>query len=335
MELNNLNKQSKPITAAKSAERKSVYKEPEKKPPSRDYSTNTRLHKIDDDKDWDAIDRFNVELHMQEIMEDEERKRMQKMMIKTELDKQEREKRIIEEKMKQELNQYQNMKTKHLKLLDTKEEQKKQARKAYILSEKEKLDKQIREEAQRKKLEKEMERKYEREYVQRIQREIYEEREAMRQKKEFEREYHKKLMQENEQNKRKQMQELELNRKREKTDMINYAKLFDQQEANKHDEQKYRERKTQMLRSGMADATIYDMNKRKKEEKLKELQFQQEKEFRDHFDEEERLKQILENKKEMRDFLFAPAITVKWKHLGTATAQPRSSRPCKLTERGC
>eukprot|EP01022_Parablepharisma_sp_SALTPOND_P028763 TRINITY_DN71668_c2_g1_i1.p1 TRINITY_DN71668_c2_g1~~TRINITY_DN71668_c2_g1_i1.p1 ORF type:complete len:539 (-),score=137.21 TRINITY_DN71668_c2_g1_i1:2738-4354(-) len=256
-----------------------------------------------EDKDWDAILKFNAELHQEEVRQEEEKKRQQKMYVKTELEKQKQEKLRIEQKMREEFEAYKQLEKQHLQYLENKDKEKELERKKRKLLEKERLDKQMKEELLKKKMVEIEDKKYENSLVERIKKEIEEEKEAFRRKKEMEREYHRKMIEENEVNKKKQMEQLALLREQEKKDLLEYTKMLEQQEADRLQEVKNREKKTQDLMNRMADTVIKEMDKKKEEEELKILQYQQEKELREQLDDEERIKRIKEGKKAMRMYL--------------------------------
>lgn len=305
--LNPTKERSKESLHSKSLERKGKYREvPKKKVYEKDMSVNhgKSPKAADEERDWNAIHKFNAELHMEEILQDEERRRLERSMMKEILQQQEREKKEIDARMKEEQSQYQHRRLQHLKLIDLREEQWQKARKEYVLREKERLERQVREEAVRKRREQETNMKCEQEYVQRVQKEMHEEREAVRLRKEMEREYNRKLMMEAELSKKRQIEELRMAQEKERKEMLSYAKVQEQQEASQKREAKERELKAQSLMSQMANSTIKSKNRQREEEANKILQYQREKELRDKLDEEERLRYIDASKREMRSFLF-------------------------------
>ena len=79
--------------------------------------------------------------------------------------------------------------------------------------------------------------------------------------------------------------------------------MLDQQEVDRLDEIRSRERKTQDLMNKMADTVLKDLDRKRAEEEQKVQQYQQEKELRDRLDDDERLRRIKENQRDMRSYL--------------------------------
>ena len=256
-----------------------------------------------EDRDWDAILKFNTELHQEEIMRDEQRKKMQQTIIKEELERQRKEKMEMKKKANEEQQVYQKLQDQHLKVMDNKEKERFVKRKEYERKEKEKLDKQFQEELVRKKQKELEEKNYEKLYVQRIQEEIKQEQESLQHKRELEKEYQRKMMEENELNKKRQREEDAIRRQQEKTDMKNYIDFMDKQEADQLKQAKEKELRTQTLMSQMANKTIKEIDKKRMEEEEKAYRYQQENELRDKLDEEERLRRVKEGQDNMREFL--------------------------------
>ncbi|MDR3581660.1 MAG: hypothetical protein P4L67_00085 [Candidatus Pacebacteria bacterium] len=256
-----------------------------------------------DDKDWDAILKFNKELYQEELKQEEEKKMQQKRFIRSELDKQLDEKRRIGSKAAEEHHCYQNLESAHLKTLEQKEKDKEEQMKMRKQAEKDRLDRQFKDELMRKRMTDLENKQYEHTLVERNRRELEEERLAQAQKKEMERTYHKKMMEENEMNKRKQLDSENELREQEKKDLVEYTKVLDQQESDRLEEIRSRERKTQELMNRMADTVIKELDKKRDEDEQKVVRYQQEKELRDRMDDDERLRRIKENQKEMRLYL--------------------------------
>jgi hypothetical protein len=143
----------------------------------------------------------------------------------------------------------------------------------------------------------------EKELVMRNKKELEEEKLAQMKKKEMERAYHKKTIEENEENKRKQLEQENFLREQEKKDLLEYTKMLDRQEADRLDDVKGREKKTQNLMNRMADTVLKDIDRKRELEEKKMQKYLQEKEMREKLDDEERLKRIQDNKKEMKQYL--------------------------------
>jgi len=256
-----------------------------------------------EDKDWDAILRFNAELYQEEIRQEEEKKKHQKAFMKSELDKQMEEKNKLKAREDEEHHAYTHLQKTHLGFLERKEKEKDETMRKNKVVEKERLDKQLRDEKNRKKLAEMDEKNQKRNIVDRIKLELEEERVSAIKKKQIERDYHKKMIEENEENKKKQTEKQRLDKEQENKDLAQYTKMLDQQEADRIDEIKSREKKTQDLMNKMADTVLKDLDKKRQLEEKKMFKYQQDKELLDKLDDEERLKRIKENQKEMRQYL--------------------------------
>jgi hypothetical protein len=256
-----------------------------------------------EDKDWDAILKFNGDLYQEELRQEDEKKRQQKTFIKSELDKQLEEKKKIRSKEIGELGAYNDLQKRYVNSLDNKEKEKELNFRKQKVSEKERLDSQLREEKRRRLLMEQDDKIREKTLVEKNKIELDEEKSSYIKKKQIEREYHKKMMEENEENKRRQSEKLKLQKEQETRDLEQYAKVLEQQEADRVEEIKGRERKTQELMNRMADTVIKENDKKKEQEEKKILRYQQEKEEQERLDEEERLKRVKDTQKEMRAYL--------------------------------
>ena len=256
-----------------------------------------------EDKDWDAIQKFNAELYIEEIQQEEEKKRRKKSYVKTELDKQLEEKKKIEARGKEEYTAYSSMEKTNLDFLTNKERDKEEMMKKRKLTEKERLDRQLREDLLRKRTQELENKQYEKQLVERNKKELEEEKLSQIQKREIERNYHKKMIEENEANKKKQSQQLDQLREQDKKDLVDYAKMLEQQEADRLEEVKSRERKTQDLMNRMADTVLKEIDRKRASDDQKVVQYQREKEIRDKLDDEERLLRVKEHQQEMRLYL--------------------------------
>eukprot|EP01022_Parablepharisma_sp_SALTPOND_P012938 TRINITY_DN1683_c0_g1_i1.p2 TRINITY_DN1683_c0_g1~~TRINITY_DN1683_c0_g1_i1.p2 ORF type:complete len:518 (-),score=129.22 TRINITY_DN1683_c0_g1_i1:3209-4762(-) len=268
-----------------------------------EFGLEKRRVPYNEDKEWDAILKFNNDLYKEELRQEEEKKAKQKLIMKAELDRQLQEKRKITQQEQEELHAYEGLQKTHLDIMSAKDKEKVFEQKKQKLTAKEMLDKQLKDEYARKhRLELEN-KEYEKALVEKAKKELEAEKMALQQKKEMERAYHKRMMEENEANKKKQLEQEQLLREQEKRDLSEYTRILDQQEANRLEMIKTREKKTQNLMNRMADTVIKEMDRKKEEDDLKMLRYQQEKEFRDKLDEEERLRRAKEMQKEMRQQL--------------------------------
>jgi len=263
----------------------------------------SRRIQYNDDQDWDAILKFNAELHQEELRQEEEKRLKQKNYVKTELEKQKQEKVKIQEKAKEETEQYDQLEKQHLQFLDKLEKEKEEGLKKRKMDEKARLDKQLKDNKMRKYMEDLENKKYEESLVDRCRRELEDEKMTMQKRKDMQREYHKKTMEENEINKKLQMEQLAQQKEQEKKDLIAYAKILEQQEEARNNEVKNREKRTQDLMSRMADTVIKKQDEKRAAEDQKVIQYQMEKELRDKMDDDERLRRIKESKQEMRKYL--------------------------------
>jgi hypothetical protein len=127
---------------------KSIRKEPLDDNLELEDNLDDRSQKIDynEDKDWDAILKFNNDLYQEELRQEEDKKYHQKKFIKSELDKQAIEKRELTSKEREEVEAYQSLQKTHLRFLEQKEKDKEEQMRLSKKAEKERLDKQMKEE---------------------------------------------------------------------------------------------------------------------------------------------------------------------------------------------
>ncbi len=256
-----------------------------------------------EDKEWDAILKFNNDLYKEELRQEEERKTQQKKLMKAELDKQLQEKRMITTKIHEEDHAYEGMQKTHLDIISAKDRERVLEQKKQKLTAKEMLDQQMKDEALRKRAQELQNKQYEKALVEKAKRELEAEKAAQQQKRDMEREYHKKMLEENEVNKKKQLEQEAFIKEQEKKDLAEYTKMLEQQDAERLEGIKGREKKTQELMNRMANTVIKELDKKKEADEQKMLKYQQEKELRDKMDDEERLRRIKEMQKEMRSHL--------------------------------
>eukprot|EP00826_Nyctotherus_ovalis_P014550 TRINITY_DN14064_c0_g1_i10.p1 TRINITY_DN14064_c0_g1~~TRINITY_DN14064_c0_g1_i10.p1 ORF type:complete len:257 (+),score=94.09 TRINITY_DN14064_c0_g1_i10:148-918(+) len=121
-----------------------------------------------EERDWDAILKFNTELHHEEILREEEKKREQQRIIKNELEKQQRERLEIKGKERKESEVYQQLHTQHLRLMDEKEMERAVKKKEYELKARANLNKQLQEDIARKKKQQEEIKNEEKNYVETV-----------------------------------------------------------------------------------------------------------------------------------------------------------------------
>lgn len=256
-----------------------------------------------EERDWDAILKFNTELHHEEILREEEKKREQQRIIKNELERQQRERLEIRGKERKESEVYQQLHTKHLRLMDEKEVEKAVKRKEYELKERANLNKQLQEDIARKKKQQEEIKNEEKNYIERVQQEILQEQDSLYHKKLLEREHQRKMMKEDELNRKRQRDERARVKEQEKKDLESYMNFIDRQESDQRKREREKERRIQMLMSNMASSTIQEMDRKKMEDEENVARHREEAELRDKLDEQQRIRMVKDNQEDMRNFL--------------------------------
>ena len=256
-----------------------------------------------EDKEWDAIQQFNSDLYHEELRQEEEKRRQQKSYVRGELDKQLAQRVTIKRKEETEVDAYTSLQKTHLQSLEAKEREKEELQKKLKVMEKARLDKQLHDDRQRKKISELDEKQQEKLLVEDNRRELEEERQSQLQKKQMERSYLQKMMEENEENKRIQLEQQKKLKEQEKTELAEYTRMLDRQEADRLEEIRARESKTQELMNKMADTVLKDLDQHRELEEAKVTRYQLEKERQDQLDDEERLRRIKDGQREMKAYL--------------------------------
>jgi len=156
---------------------------------------------LDEEDEWAAIQKFNALLHYEEQKQTAAREAERKRLLRKELDAQVEAKQVKKCKGKEEDAAYNVVLTEHLKVLDSKEEDKKKQMAAKIQQEKDMRDAQLHKLEQSRKKEQRENLTSEKAMIKRFQQEIEHEKQVALDKKKQERDYYDRIMQENEKNK--------------------------------------------------------------------------------------------------------------------------------------
>jgi hypothetical protein len=268
-----------------------------------------------EDKEWDSILKFNAALYEEEQKQEAAKRQQQKVYLKAELDKQLAQKKEQHAREEQELGDYVAMQKTHLQFLQNSEKEKEDARKRLKQTERERIEKQLKEEQRRRRTEEQQNRQQEHEIVTRIKHELEEERTSQQQKKELERAYHQKMLAENEENRRQQQEQARQEREQDQAEVEAYAKMLDKQEADKQSNIREREQKIQELSNKLAGSVLKGIEQKRELDDLKMQRYQEAKEQQERMDDEERQRRLKDQQKEMKTYLDKQAQERKEKEM--------------------
>ena len=169
-----------------------------------------------EDDEWGSIIKFNHSLYQEEVRQEMLRKERQKKYMKSELDKQIKEKHDIKDAINKQENDYLEYQSWYLKHQNELEKQKEKERRDQMLNEKHLREKQRKDNAMRREMEDNENKDQDRKLVQRMRQEIAIEHNAELARRKMERETLTKMMEES----LKSKEEQKLFEKREKEDDI-------------------------------------------------------------------------------------------------------------------
>ena len=275
-----------------------VVVEPEANQVEEEFEWEKKEVPYHDDKDWNAILKFNEKVYKEDLKKEEEAKVKRKQLLKEDLERQ------IEERQKYKKNekeggtkgvqdyQFEKMMNKDKERTMEKEKQKKVT--------KEMLDQQVKEEVIRKHMDIADKKEYEKQLLAKARKEEEIARLSQEQKKEEVRKYHQKIMEENEVYKKKHIEEEKKKREKEKKELEEYTRLLEKQDAERLEKVKMREKRTQEFMDRMADSTIKKENMKRDEEDKRVQMYQETRDKADKLDEEKRNKRLQDLKSEMK-----------------------------------
>ena len=180
------------------------------------YSTGDSSMPMTEDDEWGSIIKFNHSLYQEEVRQEMLRKERQKKYMKSELDKQIKEKHDIKDAINKQENDYLEYQSWYLKHQNELEKQKEKERRDQMLNEKHLREKQRKDNAMRREMEDNENKDQDRKLVQRMRQEIAIEHNAELARRKMERETLTKMMEES----LKSKEEQKLFEKREKEDDI-------------------------------------------------------------------------------------------------------------------
>jgi hypothetical protein len=112
-----------------------------------------------------------------------------------------------------------------------------------------------------------------------------------------------KMMQENDENKKRQLEAREQERLNDIKSMEDYARMLDKQEEDRLNEMKAREERQQLLMARMADTVLKEQKQKNLEEDMMLLRQIEEKELLDKQEDDRRAAQLSRQKQEIRKIL--------------------------------
>jgi len=260
-------------------------------------------HVGDEDDEWAMILKFDQELYKKELELDEMRQKEQMKKLRNELDRQIVEKNHLKGRDHEELQVYNKIQEKQLEITDRRIKDKDDDKKRKILQEKMSRDKQLQEEHDRKRQEKRREKEIDDLLVQRIKEELAMEQDLMKQRKFEEKAHLQKVLQENDENKRRLMQQTLDEKQSDIKAQEELTRLVEKQEADREREIKNREDRTKQFMAMMTDTVVKDQKLQILEEEHKILKHYQDRETKEKQEDEKRRLKVLQQKKEMKEFL--------------------------------
>lgn len=239
-----------------------------------------RFNFDDEGDEWNAIVKFNNQLHLEEKVQNKLKDMEIKKRIKEDLDNQIRQKlkRKHEENLKDK--EFDQILLDHCDYLKQLEIQREKERKEKIMKEKENRDQQLKDEKKKKRLEIIKDKKFDRETVKNIKAELKKEKEMKIQKKQQEVELLHKTLRENEMNRIKTMENLHKEKLDDVKAIDEYNKVLERQEQERAEYFKKIERNGNNYVNKMAETVLVDLDKKSKEEDDKMKYYMEEKEKR-------------------------------------------------------
>ena len=257
----------------------------------------------DDEDEWAAILEYDTLMFHEEEKARLRREIENKMKLKRELDRQmnDRNRKKLSEQEEEKL--YDEAQRRNVEIMELKEKEREMMYKEKIMQEKMLRDKQLAEEKRRKKNEDKQQRNLDEKLVQRLQEELRADQIAFEEKRREERTYMLRMMEENEENKKRQLEMREMERLNDIKSMEDYARMLDKQEEDRLNEMKAREERQQLLMARMADTVLKEQKQKNLEEDLMLLRQIEEKEILDKQEDERRAAQLNRQKQEIRKIL--------------------------------
>eukprot|EP00357_Protocruzia_adherens_P006780 CAMPEP_0114978038 /NCGR_PEP_ID=MMETSP0216-20121206/3578_1 /TAXON_ID=223996 /ORGANISM="Protocruzia adherens, Strain Boccale" /LENGTH=494 /DNA_ID=CAMNT_0002339177 /DNA_START=132 /DNA_END=1616 /DNA_ORIENTATION=+ len=262
------------------------------------------VYNADEDDEWAAIQKFNQYLHGEEERQAKQKVRDQKLRMRAELDRQIAEKRALLEEEKRQEKLYDVAQTKHVKVMEERENRKKKEQQDKLLKEKHMRDKQLREENRRKRKEEREQRQLEEMTVRKLHEELDAEKRAAEDKRKNDVEGFKRVRAENEEKRRLADEIKEQERQADVKAQKAYSAMLEKQEADRASEFKRKERRAQELMGKMADTVIKMQDEKAMEHERNMIKAQEEKEYRDRLEDEARKLRLKTIQKETADFLM-------------------------------
>ncbi|OMJ73298.1 hypothetical protein SteCoe_28050 [Stentor coeruleus] len=257
----------------------------------------------DNEDEWAAILEYDTMMFHEEEKARLRREIENKMKLKRELDRQlnDKNRKILSEQEEEKL--YDEAQKRNIEMMELKEKERELMYREKVMQEKLLRDKQLTEEKRRKRLDNKQQRDLDEKLVMRLQDELKADQIAFEEKRRDERAYMLKMMEENEENKKRQMEIKEQERQNDIKSMEDYAKMLDKQEEDRLNEIKAREERQQLLMARMADTVLKEQKQKNFEEDLMLLKQIEEKELLDKAEDERRMMQLQKQKQDIRKIL--------------------------------
>eukprot|EP00825_Cyclidium_porcatum_P038651 TRINITY_DN4527_c0_g1_i4.p1 TRINITY_DN4527_c0_g1~~TRINITY_DN4527_c0_g1_i4.p1 ORF type:complete len:557 (+),score=167.16 TRINITY_DN4527_c0_g1_i4:224-1894(+) len=257
----------------------------------------------DEEDEWATLVKFDTELFKKERELEKQREKEFKKKIKNELDKQLQERDVRKVSDKNEEQDYVKLQSVQICSYDDREKQKEEEKKHKIMLEKQQRDKQVHDENMRRKMDRKREKELDEMLVKRLVEEKQQEEEDFKQRKLNEKGRLQEMMKENEDYRAKQEKEQMQEKESDIRLQQEAIRLSQEMEEQREQEKKNREDKIKRIMSQFADTVVKDQKKVIDEEDQKMLNHQKMVQFKAEEEDARKRQQLLEQKKEMREFL--------------------------------
>ncbi len=263
----------------------------------------SQYSKLNEEDEWTAIMNFNTVLHYEEQKQAMLREQERKRLVKDELDRQVRAKKLRNRNEVEEDRLYDDLQRQHLDLLAEKEAERQGELQAKIDRERCSRDAQLREEKRRKKLNLREEMAQEQAIVAKLQDEMGQERQMLAEKRRQEKAYLQRMLAENADRKEAAAVDAREQQAADVQAQDAYARMLLQQEKDREDECARREARAQEFMGKMADGVLRHMDEKNRDEDLKIRQFEMDKEQQDRLNDQMQYQKMKDDQRRMRDDL--------------------------------
>lgn len=267
------------------------------------HRSTTSFRSLAESDEWREIQNFNTLLHLEEQNQEIQKEKDRQRMIKEQLDQQIREKKERERKEKETERMYEEMQKKIMNEADRKERLRLENMRRKIQKDKESRDRQIIMEGLTRKGEQDREKAQEALMVNKLKKELELEKLALREQKKERKDQMKNMFAEN--TNAQYLSKIAAEKEREEDERMQreIKKKLEEQQNREAKEAAKRREKHQNFVEKMNTDVFSKIQQRNKEEEEKIKKYSEEKNMKDRFEEERRLKKIKREQHDMRETL--------------------------------